>query len=163
MISEIIKVREIEYGTIRDLIGLFYRHGVYGANNFISYKKDLQFRRRGRRKVEIVSLKIAEAEKLYGEEAFEFVSEIFRKRRMRPATLWEVTAILPQYDNWEELENFLVEFGQSPTLFAFGWRLEPFVGPVPAAIYFSRRRVFSYVFQISAVTQNVWYLGYRYV
>ncbi len=162
MSQEIIKTREIDYGNISQLGRFLFDHRIV-ADHLKTYKNQLTFRRKGKRKVEIFSKKIESTGKCWDRQDPEIVSDFFREKKLKLATLWEMAAIFPCRWEIQEFRDFINEFGEDATLFAFGQHIESFAGTLYAIIYSDCRSMFRYDFQYSSPTSNIWYVGYRYI
>lgn len=166
---EIVKQVEIEYGTDRNLTTLFMRHNV-SSDHFHLYSKHLSFRRKGKRNVEVVSLRVEERQGPQ-RETHTAALELLRERKLRPGTLWEASAILPrslygcgsveEYNT--EKETFWNQFGENISIFALGHQNPSWMGTQFAVLYSDGRYNIRYYFQSIPITSNIWYVGYRYM
>jgi hypothetical protein len=170
--EKIVRQVEIKYGTFRDLQNLLARRSI-PTDSFHLSAKHLNFRRKGMRNVEVVSLRVVEKQKPGDQiETHAIALELFREQKLRPGTLWEAASILPrsfhdcksvkEYN--AEKEAFWKEFGENFSLFALGHQQPTFLGSQSAVLCALHGTYgIKYYFQNFPITRNIWYVGYHYL
>lgn len=165
----IVRQVEIKYGTIRDLESLLSSRRVPCERFYLS-AKHLNFRRKGKRNVEVISLRVEERQGPQ-KETHTAALELFREQKLKPGTLWEAASILPRsFNEFKHLEGFESErdmfwneFGESISIFALGHQNPSWLGPQSAILCSRGKYDIRYHFQNFPITGNVWYVGYRYL
>lgn len=115
---DIIKRLTVQRGKPSELSGLLYDKGF--PNSYDGWRRTIKslnpLSATKSREIEIVCFRPTKEE----HSSFENPPEVFAKRKLVAASLWEMLALLPDHKGYGSRDSFFEEFGKVFVMFAHG-------------------------------------------